>query len=120
MNYSVETIANFEREAKQLHKKYPSLRTELTQLIDQLSETPEMGTHLGEDVYKIRMAIKSKGKGKSGGARVITHVKIIDETVYLLSIYNKGEQNNISKNKIIELLQDVEVMIDEEQTDEEE
>jgi len=120
MSYEIKYIANFERELKRLAKKYRSIKDDLETLAELLQKNPEQGDDLGNDVYKIRMAIKSKGKGKSGGARVITHVKIIDETVYLLSIYNKGEQNNISKNKIIELLQDVEVMIDEEQTDEEE
>jgi len=63
-----------------------------------------MGTPLGNDVYKIRLAIASKNKGKSGGARVISFVKIINETVYLLSIYNKGEKDTLSDNEIEELL----------------
>ncbi len=48
----------------------------------ELEENPTTGTPLGNDVYKIRLAIVSKNKGKSGGARVISFVKIIDETVY--------------------------------------
>lgn len=55
-----------------------------------------MGTSLGNDCYKIRMAITSKGKGKSGGARVITFVQIIETTIYLLSIYDKADTSNIS------------------------
>ena len=63
-----------------------------------------MGTPLGNNVYKIRLAITSENKGKSGGARVISFVKIINETVYLLSIYNKGEKESISNKEIEELL----------------
>ncbi len=61
-----------------------------------------------DNVYKIRLAIASKNKGKSGGARVITFVKIIDEMVLLLAIYNKGEKDTISDAEIDALLEDAE------------
>ena len=46
------------------------------------------------------MPITAKGKGKSGGARVITHIKIIANTVYLTSIYDKSEKSSISANEL--------------------
>ncbi|MBX7224763.1 MAG: type II toxin-antitoxin system RelE/ParE family toxin [Chitinophagales bacterium] len=52
----------------------------------------------------MRLAIASKNKGKSGGARIIKFVKIIDETVFLLSIYNKGKKDTVSDKEIEELL----------------
>lgn len=66
---------------------------------------PTFGTSLGNDVYKIRIAIASKNKGKSGGARIISFVKIIDKTVYLLTIYNKEEKDSISDKEIEDLLE---------------
>jgi hypothetical protein len=78
----------------------------LETLIDKLEENPLMGTPLGNDVYKIRMAITSKGQGKSGGARIISYAKISDEMVLLLSIYDKGEKENISDREIQKLLKD--------------
>jgi hypothetical protein len=66
-----------------------------------------MGDFLGNDCYKVRMLIKSKNKGKSGGARVITLVKIESETICLLSIYDKSEQENISEARLQEILDDV-------------
>ncbi|MFP4060317.1 MAG: type II toxin-antitoxin system RelE/ParE family toxin [Bacteroidales bacterium] len=104
MSYRVDTTPNFEREAKRLIKKYKSLKNEINSLIESLEETPEQGTHLGNGIYKIRLAVKSKGKGKRGGARVMTKVKIIDEMVYLFSIYSKGEKDDISDNEIQELI----------------
>ena len=92
MNFSVETTDNFKKEAKFLIKKYPSLISELEELGKILSENPKTGIHLGNNVYKIKMAIKSKGKGKSGGARVMTQVKIVNEKIYLFSIYDKSEK----------------------------
>lgn len=104
MSYKVDTIAPFRQEAKKLIKKYPSLKNELAQLGSQLSTDPTAGTALGNNCYKIRLAIASKGKGKSGGTRVITHLYVADNTVFLLSIYDKSDQENISDSQIKALL----------------
>ena len=94
----------FERESKQLRKKYASLSGEVRELVDELRTNPTKGTPVGHSCYKIRLAIKSKGRGKSGGARVITYYYIHGSTVYLLSIYDKAEQENISDKRVAELL----------------
>jgi len=107
MSFEVELTDHFKKEAKKLSKKYRSLKAELEALGNKLTENPTTGTSLGHDVYKVRLAIASKGKGKSGGARVITFVKVVDEKVYLVSIYDKGQLDNLTKNQIIELLKKV-------------
>lgn len=107
MSYRVDTTPNFEREAKRLIKKYKSLKNEINTLIESLEESPEQGMHLGNDIYKIRIAVKSKGKGKRGGARVMIKVKILDQMVYMFSIYNKGEKNDISDSEIEDLIKDI-------------
>lgn len=106
MSYKIELTDNFKKEAKKLIKKYPSLRTEIAELGELLLENPTLGTPLGDDIYKIRLAIASKNKGKSGGARVISFVKIINETVFLISIYSKGDIDNLSDKEIKELIKD--------------
>lgn len=107
MSYQVRTIAHFEREAKRLKKKFPSLKEEISALIDSLEENPLLGTALNNGFYKIRLGIKSKGKGKSGGARVITCVKIVAEKVYLVSIYDKSEQDDITETELNGLLTEI-------------
>ena len=87
-----------------MSKKYPSLKQDFFELIESLEKNPEQGTNLGNNCYKIRIAIESKGKGKSGGARVITNFIIADETVYLLSIYDKSDKENLSNKELKELL----------------
>ena len=104
MSYKVKTISVFERQFKKLYKKYPSLKHEFSALVSQLSENPLQGTSLGKNCFKVRMAIASKGKGKSGGARVITNIVITEETVYLLTIYDKSEKDNVSDSELKELL----------------
>ena len=104
MSYKIEITDNFKKEAKPLIKKYASLKEEIIALGKILAENPTYGTPLGDDVYKIRISIASKNKGKSGGARIISFVKIINTTVYLLSIYKKGEKETISVKEIEKLL----------------
>jgi mRNA-degrading endonuclease RelE of RelBE toxin-antitoxin system len=104
MSFNVKTISVFERQVKRLVKKFPSLKKEILKLIKGLKEDPEKGTSIGHNCYKIRLAIDSKGKGKSGGARVITHVVFKDDTVYLLSIYDKSDMENLTDKEILELI----------------
>lgn len=104
MNYSVYPTPEFKKLLKKLVKKYPSLKTDLQSLIRTLEEEPDSGIHLGQGIHKIRLAIKSKGKGKSGGARVITYLVTQDQEVYLVYIYDKSQLENISKEQIMELI----------------
>jgi mRNA-degrading endonuclease RelE of RelBE toxin-antitoxin system len=105
MSYSVKSIEVFERQAKKLTKKYPSLKSELFALVQELKGNPNKGTAIGKSCYKIRIAIKSKGKGKSGGGRLIANVVVANNTVYLLSIYDKSNKDNLSDKELDELLQ---------------
>jgi hypothetical protein len=104
MHFNVKSIAVFEKQAKRLVKKYASLKKELLKLVQELKENPQQGTSIGKNCFKIRLAVASKGKGKSGGARVIIHVVITDVTVYLLTIFDKSEQENIGHEELQELL----------------
>ena len=104
MSYKVESTESFKRQLKRLVRKYPSLKIETSRLINILEQTPEYGTQIGKGCYKIRLAIASKGKGKSGGARVITHIYVTRQTVYLLAIYDKSEQENIPESILEALL----------------
>jgi mRNA-degrading endonuclease RelE of RelBE toxin-antitoxin system len=108
MPYSVKTISVFEKQFKRLYRKYPSLKADVLQLIVQLRANPEIGSYLGNQCYKIRISIKSKSKGKSGGARIITHIVVTEQTVYLLSIYDKSEKADLSANELKLLLQEIE------------
>ena len=108
MNFSVIPTDKFKKQAKRLIKKFPSLKQELADLSTTLAKELAAGTPLGNNTYKIRLAIKSKGKGKSGGARVITYAVKEENEVYLLTIYDKSEFDNVDDKTIkyiIETLQ---------------
>lgn len=73
-------------------------------LLNTLENHPHAGTAIGHSCYKIRLAIASKGAGKRGGARVITYVQVVGETVFLLAIYDKAEQSSLSDQQVLALL----------------
>ena len=107
MSFSIILVDSFVKELKRLNKKYPSIKRDLTLLGQQLLDDPKSGTPVGNDCYKIRIAITSKGKGKSGGARVITHVLIQEETIYMLSIYDKSDAETISEEDILKRIKSI-------------
>ncbi|MFA6403687.1 MAG: type II toxin-antitoxin system RelE/ParE family toxin [Salinivirgaceae bacterium] len=104
MSFNIYATDFFDKELKKLSKKYPSVKNDYKDLVDSLKKEPKQGDPLGKDCYKIRMAITSKGKGKSGGSRVISCVKIVAGSVFLLSIYDKGDKESISDKELDNLL----------------
>jgi mRNA-degrading endonuclease RelE of RelBE toxin-antitoxin system len=107
MSYNIIAVPSFKKELKKLAKKYHSLKSDLADLFETLEVNPEQGIALGNNCYKIRLAISSKNKGKSGGARLITNFVIADSIVYLLSIYDKSEKENLSDKELRELLKGI-------------
>ncbi|MDN0078615.1 type II toxin-antitoxin system RelE/ParE family toxin [Bacteroides gallinaceum] len=107
MNVKIEPLPTFKREAKRLNKHYASFADDYERFINELEANPRLGTDLGGGLRKIRMAITSKGKGKSGGARVISFTVVVaveESEINLLYIYDKAERSSISKKEIEELL----------------
>jgi mRNA-degrading endonuclease RelE of RelBE toxin-antitoxin system len=100
MSFKIIPTPPFEKELKNLSKKYPSIKKDISALFESLAKNPQSGTPLGSNCFKVRLAITSKGKGKSGGARVITYVQIIDKEIFLIAIYDKSEIDSISLNAI--------------------
>lgn len=107
MDYKIKTAKSFDKEIKRLGKRYASIADDYAKLLLEISANPHFGTDLGGGLHKIRMAITSKGKGKSGGARVITFTVVVaveESEINLLYIYDKAERSSISKKEIEELL----------------
>jgi mRNA-degrading endonuclease RelE of RelBE toxin-antitoxin system len=103
----IEYTDTFERSAKKLSKKYRSFFADLSNFSTNILKDPMQGTPLGNDCYKIRLAISSKGRGKSGGARIITYLYYKGKTIYLLDIYDKSDIDNISDQYIQSLIDSI-------------
>lgn len=109
MNYNVRLSERFKKEAKRLSKRYPSLKDDLAALGNELLKNPLIGTDLGSGIRKVQLAIKSKGKGKSGGARVITYTVVanVEEGfIYLITLYDKSESASLSIESIKDLIKE--------------
>ena len=115
MKVIVRITKNFKKEAKPLIKKYPSFSKDILKLDKELIVNPMLGTPVGKRVFKIRLKISSKGKGKRGGARVISLVETnfvgyVEQsspeeiTVYLLSVYDKSEVATITDLELRDLI----------------
>ena len=112
MKVSFDYLDEFVRGAKVLRKRYPSFESDYDTFLNELEKNPYGGESLGHHIYKNRMAIASKGKGKSGGARVITYnlQQVNDEEVLitLMSIYDKSDVENVSDAYLRSLVQQIE------------
>ncbi len=109
MSYNIISTHRFSKELKRLIKKFPSLKNEFSALIDNLNTNPESGTFISNNCYKIRLSIHSKGKGKRGGARVITHVYMKAKTIYLLTIYDKSEKSDLKPNELLQIIESLDL-----------
>ena len=107
MSFKVIPTPPFERELKKLSKRHSSIKSDLRNKIASLIENPTLGEPLGNNCFKVRMAISSKNRGKSGGARIITYLKIADGIIFLLSIYDKSDAETISDKEILIRLKDL-------------
>ena len=106
MSYEILFTSSFNRGLKPLLKKYSSIKADLIQLRTELQANPTAGDALGRGCFKVRVRIGAKKTGKSGGARVITCVKVVANQIFLLTIYDKSEQESIFDNERDELLRE--------------
>jgi len=103
MNFEVAT--EFEKSLKRLSKKYPSLKADYLAFLKELEKNPLLGDEIFPNCRKARIAIKSKGKGKSGGGRIIFYFELVEDKIILLFIYDKSEIENIQTAFIEQILQ---------------
>jgi len=99
MSYDVNVVDEFKRDTKKLFKKYKSIKSDILELIEKLEEDYNIGIHLGNNLYKIRVKNSDVG-GKSGGYRVIYYIKLPSNSIYLLTIYSKTQKESIDIEKL--------------------
>ncbi len=97
----------YKQQSKRLIKKYPSLAGEIPIALEPLANDQLEGFDaMPKGFYKIRVPIASKGVGKRGGARIIAHVRIVEDKAFLVSIYDKAEYSNVSDDVLKEFTRD--------------
>ena len=103
MNYKIETIPRFEKDVKKLRKKFPKIKKDLIDFISELEKNSQIGVDLGQNIYKARIQNSSIPTGKSGGFRIITYYKK-EDTLYLVTIYSKTDQDTFLTEKLKEII----------------
>ena len=109
-NITVSVSDDFAKEAKRLAKKYPSFKQDYKEFLESIKNNPLQGDDITKNIRKIRMAIKAKGKGKSGGARVITFnvlANIENGQVVFLLLYDKEDASTVKVNVVKQLVRDM-------------
>lgn len=101
---TIRTSDEFKSAYKRLKKKYKSLEADFASLLISLQENPCQGVEILEDIWKIRMNITSKGRGKSGGARIIVRARVVMNELQLLYIYDKADFENVSDAYLRDIL----------------
>ena len=110
MKFEIITTPTFDKEFKRLKKKYNSLPNDLEIFEKELLGNTNIGIDLGGNIRKVRVAVKSKNKGKSSGIRVITYsviFKITDGIIFLVTLFDKSEKENISDSEIKQIIKEI-------------
>ena len=120
MSFEIQTTSYFDTEAKRLAKRHRSFIDDLQEFQKNLLDNPYQGTELSPGIRKIRLTIDSKGRGKSGGARVITFTYLVDEqngVVILLLLYDKADASSIKMNVVRQIIKDLGLDLEQLQTE---
>ena len=107
MSFEILALPHFKQALKKLAKKYPSLKEDFAQLLASLQQYTQQGTALGNNCYKVRMPITSKGQGKSSGSRGITYLHAAQNALYLMTIYDKSGQATVPDHMLKQLLKHI-------------
>ena len=104
MNLKIKTLPSFDKELKKLSKRYRSIKKDMKQLYHELLENQNAGIKIVDNCYKIRLANSSIPTGRSGGFRVIYYYVDEEKNLYLMAMYSKSELENVSDEKILNIL----------------
>lgn len=106
----VEVTPKFQRNLRNLAKKYRNIRQDVAPVIEQLQRGERPGEQIpgvGYSVFKLRVKNSNIKKGKSSGYRLIYYLKT-STGIVLITIYAKSEQINIAAEDLRNIIKDYE------------
>lgn len=109
-SYEVVLAGSFKRCVKRLKKRFPRVSQDVTDVVQNLVENPSLGVVIpgGAGVRKVRVRNRDAGKGKRGGYRLIYYVEDHPQPViYLLLLYAKADQADVTRQELLQLLADL-------------
>lgn len=99
-NLRIIKADTYNKAVKKLKKRFSHIEVDVDVFFEKISALEELGVHLGNNVYKARIANPDKNSGKSSGYRLISYLRLIDNELYLLFIYDKSDFENINESEI--------------------
>ena len=100
LGYVIQKTKLFEKLTKELQKRFRHILSDIDHFTDNLDDMSKLGVHLGNNIYKVRIANTDKNKGKSGGYRLISYLEVRDTTLTYIYIYDKSDLENISEEAL--------------------
>ena len=94
------------KEVKKLKKRYKHIEKDYIDFINSIKSIDDLGINLGNNIFKVRIANSDKNRGKSSGYRLISYLKLIENELYVIYIYDKSDMENINENEIDKLILD--------------
>ena len=104
LGVTIEETETFTKAIKQLQKRFKNIETDCEEFVQSIQTTKNLGINLGNGVFKVRIANSDKKSGKSSGYRLISYLKLIDNKLYLMYIYDKSDFETVSEKQIDDLI----------------
>ncbi len=104
---NIEETDTFSKALKKLQKRFKNIEADCDTFLQNIQTIEHLGIHLGNGVYKVRIANSDKKSGKSAGYRLISYLKLLDGTLYLMYIYDKSDLDSVSEKQIDELIKKI-------------
>lgn len=105
-NFIIKDTSTFNKEVKKLKKRFRNIEKDYMDFINSIENIDDLGIHLGNNIYKVRIINSDKNSGKSSGYRLISYLKLIENELYLIYIYDKSDLENISEKEIDKIIID--------------
>ena len=105
-NLTIKDTDTFNKAVKTLKKRFRSIDQDWLAFVNSIQTDEDLGICLGDGIYKTHIANSDKHSGTSGGYRLISYLKLVDNELYLIYIYDKSDFENLSENKIDQLILD--------------
>ena len=102
----IKDTETFNKDVKKLKKRYKHIEKDYIDFINSIKSIDDLGINLGNNIFKVRIANSDKNRGKSSGYRLISYLKLIENELYVIYIYDKSDMENINENEIDKLILD--------------
>jgi len=104
--FQVFKSATFLKTEKRLAKRYPSVSGDVEHFLSVVESPENLGIPLGKNIFKARIANKDAKRGKSGGYRLLSYLRLEEGRLILLYLYSKTDLANVTEEELDRIVLD--------------